>query len=71
MTFIPGLGTSIHGSHRWIYIAGFGFQPSEALKMALSSILVIYSRKRNIGLRHLRKDICPCSVLWLLLPSFF
>lgn len=34
LTFLPGFGQSIHGSQRWIFIAGFGFQPSEALKMA-------------------------------------
>ena len=34
LTLVPGFGTSIHGSNRWIYIAGFGFQPSKLLKMS-------------------------------------
>lgn len=47
-TFIPGIGTSIHGSNRWIFIAGFGFQPSEALKMAfLVYISYLLAKKQH------------------------
>src|SRR5581483_4036164 len=35
MTLIPQLSSRIHGSSRWLSIGGFGFQPSELLKIAL------------------------------------
>lgn len=35
ITLIPGLSTRIHGSSRWLNLAGFSFQPSELLKFAL------------------------------------
>ena len=38
LTFIPAFGLKIHGSYRWIKIAGFGLQPSELLKL----FLIIY-----------------------------
>ena len=35
LTLIPGLGQKIHGSTRWLSLAGFSFQPSELLKVSL------------------------------------
>ena len=32
---IPGIGSSSHGSSRWIQIAGVQFQPSEISKLAI------------------------------------
>ena len=55
LTFVPGIGTSIHGSHRWIFVAGFGFQPSEALKMAFLmyvSYLLAKKQYRVTSLTH-------------------
>lgn len=34
-TLLPGLSQRIHGSSRWISFLGFGFQPSELLKISL------------------------------------
>lgn len=34
-TFIPGLGVSVKGAHRWINIAGYSFQPGEILKYTI------------------------------------
>ncbi len=59
MTFIPGLGTSIHGSQRWIYIAGFGFQPSEALKMAFIVYLAWLLAKKQYRLTSLTQGYLP------------
>jgi len=33
LTFVPALGLKVHGSNRWLSIKGFGFQPSEMLKL--------------------------------------
>lgn len=34
LVFVPGLSRTEYGATRWIYVAGVGFQPSEALKLA-------------------------------------
>lgn len=34
MTLVPGLGSRIHGSSRWLQLGGLSFQPSELLKVA-------------------------------------
>jgi len=47
-TLIENFGQKIHGSSRWIKIAGFGFQPSEMLKIALIMYLAFFiSKKEN------------------------
>jgi len=35
LTYIPGVGMTVGGSSRWIYILGLRFQPSEVLKFTL------------------------------------
>lgn len=34
LTLVPAFGSRIHGSARWLRLAGFSFQPSELLKVA-------------------------------------
>lgn len=77
MTFIPGFGQSIHGSQRWIYIAGFGFQPSEALKMAFIVYLGWLLAKKEYRLTSLTQGYLPLltvlgatSLLLLKQPDF-
>lgn len=59
MTFIPGFGQSIHGSQRWIYIAGFGFQPSEALKMSFVVYLGYLLAKKQYRLTSFTRGYVP------------
>ncbi len=59
MTFIPGMGQSIHGSQRWIYIAGFGFQPSEALKMSFIVYLGYLLAKKQYRLTSFTRGYLP------------
>lgn len=35
LVLVPGVGVTVKGSTRWIKIAGFRFQPSELMKVAL------------------------------------
>ncbi len=35
LLFVPGIGMRVKGSSRWISMAGFNFQPSEFLRLAL------------------------------------
>ena len=46
-TFIPALSLRIHGSSRWVSIAGFSFQPSELLKISLVSYLAYVLCKKE------------------------
>ncbi len=34
-TFLPIIGRSVNGAHRWLYLPGFSFQPVEVVKFAL------------------------------------
>ncbi|MDR3646607.1 MAG: putative lipid II flippase FtsW [Candidatus Babeliales bacterium] len=47
LTLIPGLGQKIHGSSRWLSLAGFSFQPSELLKVSLI-LYVAYLLEKKI-----------------------
>ena len=59
LTFVPGFGTSIHGSQRWIYIGKIGFQPSEALKMAFVVYIGYLIAKKNYRLQSLTRGYLP------------
>ncbi len=38
LTFVPGIGASLQGARRWIFVFGRSFQPSELVKL----VMVIY-----------------------------
>lgn len=42
LTFIPHIGVSIKGSHRWINIAGFNLQPGELIKYSVLLVAMKY-----------------------------
>lgn len=48
LTFVPGIGTPIQGSRRWIFIFGNSFEPSELAKFSIVLYLAsIFSKKRE------------------------
>lgn len=47
LTLIPGFSKHIHGSSRWLNIAGFSFQPSELLKIGLILYLASFLTKKE------------------------
>lgn len=58
-TLIPGLGFAVHGSHRWVSIGGFGFQPSEILKMAFIMYIAYLLAKKQHRLGSLVHGYIP------------
>ncbi len=59
LTFVPGIGNTIHGSQRWLSIAGFGFQPSEALKMAFIVYVAYLLAKKQYKVTSLSQGYIP------------
>lgn len=58
--FIPGIGKEIHGSKRWIGLAGQTIQPSEAAKLAvLVSLAWWFSRDKTHPREFLRGFVYP------------
>jgi cell division protein FtsW len=47
LTLLPQLAPRVYGSHRWLNIAGFSFQPSELLKIALLIYLAYFLEKKS------------------------
>jgi len=68
LVFVPGIGRSVGGAHRWIRIGpgrySVGFQPSELIKLALVIFLAAWlSRKPPEEIRNFRKTFIPAVLL--------
>ena len=56
LVFMPGLGVTINGARRWIKVAGFTFQVSEFVKIALVIFLAHFLVKKiEYGQQDIRK----------------
>lgn len=51
LTFVPGIGITIHGSHRWLSVFGIVVQPSELLKIAFVLYLAFVLSKKEYYLK--------------------
>lgn len=72
LTLVPSFGINIHGSSRWISIKGFGFQPSELLKISLILYLA-YVFSKNEQKRCLPLLLCIIGIMAFILlkqPDF-
>jgi cell division protein FtsW len=66
---VPGLGTSVSGSRRWIVLPGIGgFQPAELAKLAICLYLAHWLDRRGREVRGLRSGLLPFGTL--VLPLF-
>lgn len=62
LTMLPLLniiGKKVHGSHRWINIFGFTFQPSECLKVAMIIYIASFLARKKDELHSLKKSYLP------------
>jgi len=77
LVFIPGLGHTVNGSRRWLRIAAFNFQASEAARVLVLVYVASYAARRQEELRGtfpgLAKPLgllCCAGALLLAEPDF-
>jgi len=63
LTVIPGLGFSVHGARRWIYIYRFGIQPSELLKLFIFLYTAFFLAKRYRDTRSFNASYLPLLIV--------
>ncbi len=75
--FIPGIGISVKGSQRWLYLVGMRFQPSELAKLSVILILAWwFSREQRSAGQWFKGFVLPSLflgvylVLILIEPDF-
>jgi cell division protein FtsW len=66
LPFIPGLGVSILGARRWIYVFGLSFQPAELVKVSLVLYLASFFAKREPALRMTMNTLIPPFIVMCL-----
>lgn len=59
LVFVPNIGFSHGGAHRWILIAGYSFQPSELLKIAFIGYCAAYLTKAKDKVGTLKQGFLP------------
>ncbi|MDQ4026263.1 MAG: putative lipid II flippase FtsW [Actinomycetota bacterium] len=60
VVLIPGIGTVVGGSSRWIRLGSLSFQPSEAAKLALVLFVAdVFSRKKEKMFKHFGHAAMP------------
>lgn len=77
LTLIPGLGSKINGSNRWLMVAGISIQPSELLKFFLIMYVAFFLEKKqktaDLLVKNYLKLLVILGVAFLLLlkqPDF-
>ena len=77
VVLVPGFGREVNGARRWLDLPGFGFQPSEAMKLAAVLYAADYTVRKHSVLKSFKRGLLPMLavmllVSWLLLrePDF-
>lgn len=63
LTFVPALGLKVHGSNRWLCLAGFSFQPSELLKLFLFMYMGYFLEKKQNRIKSLVYTYIPFLIV--------
>lgn len=58
-TLIPSISRTIHGSSRWISLAGFSFQPSEILKITFILYIAHFLAKKEHQTFNFKRSYLP------------
>lgn len=59
LTFVPGIGAEAFGARRWIFLAGYSYQPSEAVKLVLVFYLASILSKKEDRLDDTLNSLLP------------
>ncbi len=63
LVLIPGLGHATSGARRWFKFAGFSFQPSEFLKLAIIFYMADFLERRRGSLSDFKHTVVPALVV--------
>ncbi|MEK7208526.1 MAG: putative peptidoglycan glycosyltransferase FtsW [Patescibacteria group bacterium] len=63
LVFVPGLGLEHAGARRWLNVAGFSFQPSEFLKLAIVLYAAAFFSAHRERMRTFRYGLAPLIAL--------
>jgi cell division protein FtsW len=63
LTLVPKFAPKIHGSSRWLFLGGFGFQPSELLKWTLLLFIAALLEKHWYQKGAFLKTLLPISLI--------
>ncbi len=67
LTFVPGLGRSVNGASRWLYIGpqswGLSFQPSEVVKWVLIVVIAWWCARRQAMMGRFMHGLLPALLL--------
>lgn len=65
LVFVPGIGHSVNGCHRWIRLGprqfALGFQPSEIIKISLVVFLAAWLSRPGVNVRSFGKTFLPAA----------
>ncbi|KKP24710.1 MAG: Lipid II flippase FtsW [candidate division TM6 bacterium GW2011_GWF2_28_16] len=63
LTLSPDMGLKMHGSSRWLNIAGFSFQPSEFLKLFLFLYIGFFLEKKRKKVKSFLHSYLPFLII--------
>lgn len=63
LVFIPQVGLTINGSHSWLSLAGFTFQPAELAKIAMVIILATLLSGRKRDWQNWQTNLLPVLIV--------
>ncbi len=72
LVFVPGIGESKGGAHRWISIGSFSLQPSEPLKLALILYMASWFTSRALSAKKelFKKTLLPFAAVMAVISIF-
>jgi len=59
LVLIPGIGRKSFGAQRWFRVGGFGFQPSELVKLTILIYLADFLVRKQNKIRNFRQGFLP------------